>query len=150
MPARVLQRMMGLTSSTYWLVNWFFWSLMYMTYLGVLDLMTILMRLPNGFRVGWFIQSETTLVLVFFILVSQHTTAFAFLISAVWGSYKGSQKLAFGFSVALYVLLPQIIQQLVSGLTEILYGVLSLTQDHIQLHTAERLLLCSSNKAECF
>ena len=121
-----------------------------MTYLGVLDLMTILMRLPNGFRVGWFIQSETTLVLVFFILVSQHTTAFAFLISAVWGSYKGSQKLAFGFSVALYVLLPQIIQQLVSGLTEILYAVLSLTQDHIQLHTAERLLVCSSNKAECF
>jgi hypothetical protein len=105
--------MMGLTSSTYWLITWIFWSAMYLLFLGILDLMTIVMVLPDGYQIGWFVKSEASLVFVFFILSSQHTVAFGFLLTALWGSYKGAERNAFHFCFFLIAVLPQILNQLV-------------------------------------
>ena len=87
---RIMMRMMGLSSSVYWAVTWLFWSGLYLLFLGVFNLWTVVFELPNGYSIGWFADNEASVVFVFFVLVSQHMIATAFLISAVWGSYRGS------------------------------------------------------------
>jgi len=79
MKLRVMMRMMGLSSTAYWVINYCFWFVVYVLFVIIFLLLASIIQLPSGYTLGMITKQDYSVHLIFFFLFVNHTISFAFL-----------------------------------------------------------------------
>jgi hypothetical protein len=79
MKLRVMMRMMGLSSSAYWIINYIFWFIIYALFLFLFIVVASILRLPSGYTIEFITKQNYGVHFVFMFLFLNNAIAFAFL-----------------------------------------------------------------------
>ncbi|KAJ1494901.1 hypothetical protein T484DRAFT_1763970 [Baffinella frigidus] len=96
---RVMMRMMGLSSTAYWAINYLFWFLIYAVYAAFIVLVASNVSLPSGYTIGLFTKVDGSVHFINFFLWGNFMISLAFL----WATIVRSSR-AGSISSTLFVL----------------------------------------------